>query len=370
MGSLFSHSYCIKHDRRDQRGTTTMNMLHHPKDFEYWQYNKQANIVYLSTVGAFFLMLPLFYLIGSLPVFLMNTFSAATALIAFYLNQKNMYAFASLLFIFVITAQSIAHTIILGLGIGFTYYFFNMSILIVFTNWSNKAKLIGVMMEAFALILVFFVAIDRAPIVVLEPLSRNIFHSLNVIFNISGVAHSAYLYMNLANSARLQLEDIANTDYLTKLYNRFSMNQTLAHQIQSRKSGLGILMIDIDHFKKINDRYGHLFGDEVLKHVANLIKQMSRSEDIVVRYGGEEFALFMEIDSIDSLKVKAERLRKAVEKNPIHHGGEQVHITISIGAHHEKVTSSLNLEACLDIADLLLYQAKANGRNQVVATQS
>jgi diguanylate cyclase len=347
-----------------------MRLLHRPNDFEFWQYNKQANIVYLSTIASYSFILPLFYVAGNMFIFYLNFLSLFIAILVYILNQKRVYALASLLFITTITTHTVAHIIVFGLGLGFTYYFFNMVALIMYTNWSNRSKLFGVLCEITVLVIVFQYSSMSSPITSITPLIGTIIHTMNVLFNIAGIGHSAFYYQNIVKTAKLQLEALANTDYLTKLPNRLSLNKSLDEIIKNESRGLGVLMVDIDHFKQINDTYGHLFGDEVLRCVSDVMKGLSREEDLVVRYGGEEFALFMEMNSLESLQDKAERLRTAIEETVITHSNKRVVVTASIGAYFKTTESQQSIEDCLRIADSLLYQAKDNGRNQVVALQS
>ena len=347
-----------------------MRLLNRPNDFEYWQYNKQANIVYLSTIASYSFILPLFYVAGNMFIFYLNFVTMFNAIVVFVLNQRRIYALASFLFIAMITVHTIAFIVVFGLGLGFSYYFFNMVALIMYTNWSDKSKLIGVLCEIAVLIFVFQYATTNSPITLVTPLLGTIIHTMNVIFNIAGVGHSAFYYQNIVKTSKFQLEALANTDHLTNLPNRLSLNKSLDEIIKNESRGLGVLMIDIDHFKQINDTYGHLFGDEVLRGVSDVMKGLSREDDLVVRYGGEEFALFMEMGSLESLQEKAERLRIAIEETVITHHNKRVVVTVSIGAYFKTGETQQSIEDCLRVADSLLYQAKNNGRNQVVALQS
>ncbi|MFQ1699838.1 GGDEF domain-containing protein [Loktanella agnita] len=124
------------------------------------------------------------------------------------------------------------------------------------------------------------------------------------------------------------------------------------------------LMVDIDHFKRINDTYGHMAGDAVIKAVATLLRDSVRPEDIVARFGGEEFMIFLHDHSADAGFHVAERMRQTVADAQISHGDLIVSVTVSIGGGLK--------EACADIsgaiqhADLALYQAKNDGRNRTV----
>ncbi len=154
---------------------------------------------------------------------------------------------------------------------------------------------------------------------------------------------------------------------LTEVYNRRYFLQRLGEEFERAKKGklnLSFLMIDLDHFKKINDTYGHLVGDVVLREVASLIKQSIREIDFVARYGGEEFSLILpDTDKAGAIMV-AERISGVVSKQKIRAFDEIVNVTVSVGvgAFPE---NTLHSDMLVEIADKALYQAKVSGRNRV-----
>lgn len=163
-----------------------------------------------------------------------------------------------------------------------------------------------------------------------------------------------------------QTRYLSLTDALTGLYNRRHFNAELEREfMRSKRYGgdLCIAIIDIDFFKKINDTYGHLCGDYVLKEVAYLILGNFRKTDMVFRYGGEEFVVLMTETSLENSLIPLERLRKTIENNNFIFKGEKIKVTISIGAETNHTEST---EEFLNNADKALYQAKQNGRNQTV----
>jgi diguanylate cyclase (GGDEF)-like protein len=167
-----------------------------------------------------------------------------------------------------------------------------------------------------------------------------------------------------------ELERLANTDYLTNLYNRRRFFQAaedeFAGAIRSRNP-ISITLIDLDHFKQVNDTYGHLVGDHVLVHIAKLIRTHCRVSDVAARYGGEEFIiLHPSIDRQNAFQV-AERIRKAVEATPFSLEGDEISLTLSAGVVDTKVGRDFKrIDDILGLADKALYRAKDAGRNQVV----
>ncbi|MUG91549.1 diguanylate cyclase [Scytonema sp. UIC 10036] len=166
-----------------------------------------------------------------------------------------------------------------------------------------------------------------------------------------------------------ELERLAHTDSLTGVWNRRYLF-TLVDQEFNRSlryhRPFAVLMIDIDHFKKINDTYGHTIGDEVLIVMAQTVLNCLRSVDFFGRIGGEEFMAFLPETDIDAAVATSERIRKTFEKLVISAQGQLVSITLSIGvATHKLGDETVNV--IIQRADKALYQAKNLGRNQVVA---
>jgi diguanylate cyclase (GGDEF)-like protein len=169
--------------------------------------------------------------------------------------------------------------------------------------------------------------------------------------------------------ANAVLQKLSTTDEMTGLRNYRYFKEALAsvhHQAQSFQKQYGVIFIDVDHFKKFNDRNGHPAGDQVLKGVAQLLKNMARNEDLPARYGGEEFVMLCRDTTASEAAVRAELIRNAIESHPFEHGEHQPlgRVTASIGVAGFSEHGS-TAEAVLQHADEALYQAKQSGRNQV-----
>lgn len=169
---------------------------------------------------------------------------------------------------------------------------------------------------------------------------------------------------------REELRSRAETDPLTGIANRRRFNQVL--QVECGRftrghSPFSLLMIDLDHFKDINDRYGHAAGDEVLRQVAQILLATLRSTDLVARYGGEEFAVLLTETRIEGAMVIAERIRAAVEERVLYVEGCEIALTLSVGVTSHNGERSEASEELLKRADDALYRAKAAGRNRVEA---
>lgn len=168
-----------------------------------------------------------------------------------------------------------------------------------------------------------------------------------------------------------ELRRLASSDPLTGVPNRRHFEERSAQIIAAREAtgrSVAVLMLDVDHFKNINDTHGHLVGDEVLKILARRCRDALRDRDLFARFGGEEFIALLPAPSFDEVPLTAERLRSVIASEPMNIGGIRIEVTISIGgAMGEAVPGSdaRLLEALITRADDALYQAKAGGRNRV-----
>lgn len=180
---------------------------------------------------------------------------------------------------------------------------------------------------------------------------------------VSGLFTFAFAYR--AAQQRDQLENLASHDALTGIFNRRTLVDELdraQRTFEREQHRCGILMLDIDHFKQVNDRFGHLLGDEVLIELANLLERNVRKNDRVFRYGGEEFVVLAMLPNHDGLVAVAEKLRSGVERDI--HAPDGHPITISLGG--AILRSGESIEAWFARADTALYMVKNSGRNRVI----
>jgi diguanylate cyclase (GGDEF)-like protein len=159
----------------------------------------------------------------------------------------------------------------------------------------------------------------------------------------------------------------ATLDPLTRIFNRKHFNQEIESEYsRARRYGrpLSMLMMDLDHFKKVNDTYGHPAGDYVLKQTANLVKDSLRAQDIFARFGGEEFALLLPETTNDNAFALGEKIRGRIQQSTYEYNAKKIPVTLSIGVATLK-TNHANWEDLVGEADRNLYSAKNAGRNRV-----
>lgn len=187
-------------------------------------------------------------------------------------------------------------------------------------------------------------------------------HICLIVYDVTEVAVNR---MQL-QKANVQLQRISRTDGLTGLLNRKTWENHLIQEFkrfQRYKHSTSLIMFDIDHFKKVNDGYGHPAGDEVIRHAAQTLLQNLRDSDIAGRYGGEEFAVILVDTDAAGALIVAERIRTAIEASSVHYEEFVLNYTISLGIC-ELSSKIRNSTLWIEGADKGLYNAKRGGRNQ------
>jgi len=184
-----------------------------------------------------------------------------------------------------------------------------------------------------------------------------------IIYDVTDVALNKQAFQE----ANGKLEKLSQIDRLTNLYNHEHWRECCAKEYKRQtrtKQPASLIMFDIDHFKKVNDNYGHPFGDEVIIGVAECLRNNMRETDLAGRYGGEEFTLLLVDTNLENAKLVAERLRIAIEELPFKYQNTPVKVTISLGI--AEITSNIpDYKAWIKMADLGLYIAKDTGRNKI-----
>jgi len=173
-----------------------------------------------------------------------------------------------------------------------------------------------------------------------------------------------FLMRFVINAYQHKLERMATTDKLTGLLNRHAFEIIIDQSFKDykrKKEPISILMLDIDYFKKVNDKYGHLVGDKVIQNIAKQTESQIRSSDALCRWGGEEFLVLLKNCDIDNAYVMAEKIRKTIKESAVDSSAEEVSVTVSIGIAQFKVSE--RLDELLLRADEALYRAKDRGRD-------
>ncbi|MFT5836142.1 MAG: diguanylate cyclase (GGDEF)-like protein [Sulfurimonas sp.] len=162
-----------------------------------------------------------------------------------------------------------------------------------------------------------------------------------------------------------KIRDMANKDFLTGAYNRryfFESGEPIYEKNKRKETSMAVAMIDIDKFKNINDTYGHDIGDIAIQEVKKILDNNLRTSDLMARFGGEEFCVFLENITIEDTKILFEKIRKAFEENVLDANGTKISYTVSTGVYYG---FSISLDEMIRLSDEALYTAKEGGRNRV-----
>ncbi len=197
-------------------------------------------------------------------------------------------------------------------------------------------------------------------------LPADIFLDINLIAAAVHISASGAFSLSLAyERSAARLRETALRDPLTGLYNRWSIQalpELIPHQGADGETAL--VLVDIDHFKNVNDNHGHIAGDAAIRHCADLIRRTFGDDSLMARIGGEEFIILLPGRDVHHAHCLAEMFRSAVETGPLSFGGKSIRLTVSIGISHGPVDTR-SFPRLLERADVCLYRAKAAGRNRI-----
>jgi len=335
-------------------------------------YRLYVALNYLSYLGfgAHALFIPLFFWIGVPELAIFNVFSTLLWALAYFLNHAAHHREA----IIIAAIESITHaalaTYFLGWDSGFHYYFLPI-ILFLFIN--HKQNILTIIIEAVIIFAGYlwlsvythdaeFAA--RASTSVLDGL-----RFMNIAVNFSAFAILGYFFRIASIRSEEQMELLATTDTLTGLFNRRKMLESIEQEVvryqRDQKSFL-LVITDIDHFKKFNDNYGHDCGDYVLQQVSLLMKDSLRQQDVVARWGGEEFLIMLPETELEGGILAIEKLRETLANTLYEYKGNQFSVTMTFGV--TVYDGRCDVDTCIKHADEVLYAGKRGGRNRVVST--
>ena len=286
---------------------------------------------------------------------------------AWVLNRYRRYSLSLLAMAAEVVVQSTVMVIVMGWSGGFQYYLLPGIPFILF-NIYLKDRFLLFLAFSFSLLFTGLYGLStRTTPGDFEPLFVMGMHYANIaicVFSLMVVSYCFRLATALNNDL---LREAAHTDFLTGLRNRRSMMDLLEQQrrlAEREGSSFGVLILDLDHFKTFNDRYGHDCGDYVLHEVAQIMQSSLRESDVVARWGGEEFLVMTPNTDARGAGRVAEDLRAAIQTRRLSFAGQALAVTATVGV----ATSSgrdRNLEATLKLADQALYRGKDLGRNKV-----
>ena len=253
-----------------------------------------------------------------------------------------------------------------GTGPFWTFVFITAA---VFLGGLQRGILSVILLLAAILVLAFYAQPDRYNVVYSTAFMKwfvGVYVALSILVFLNEYFRvGSYRHLLTTNQ---RLDALLRTDDLTGLYNRRHIMEHLAYEmlrLQRKGSPFSVILFDIDHFKKINDKYGHICGDYVLRCISLIAKEVLRNMDIIARIGGEEFLILLPDTHLHGSALVAERLRKAMADYQFSYEGLNIRVTISLGV--TEAIGDSQLEYLLQVVDENLYKAKQRGRNRMVA---
>ncbi len=261
---------------------------------------------------------------------------------------------------FELTGHNLLASWYLGSAAGFQYYIYILAVIPFFVFTYPRA----VYTARIAFVIALALLIDAHPAfayakITISATMLHALHHFNLLVFLSVLSLLSYLYAVHARTHQSTLEEGAARDHLTGLFNRRQISRRSARALETGRAG--VLLIDIDHFKRVNDTYGHACGDRTIVHVARLLRREEGEGVVAARWGGEEFLLLFERTDEAGLQRTAERIRRAVESDAVPLKTAVLKITVTVGGAVMREGESF--DDLLHRADRALYEGKNAGRN-------
>lgn len=325
------------------------------------------------------IFLGIFYKYNITPLYYYNYISIAvfTLLLLTVLKNKNIALIMILAAIEIMIHQSYTVKLI-GWEYGFQYYIIAIPALVMLGDFRHLAvPIVFSALSTLVLIIIYFYSLTHPPTFHLEEIKSGLY-----LFNLVSVAalitvfSGLFAYTSKQNESILlktheQLYITATTDSMTKLSNRMKTFDLIEDQIVRAKrtrKPFTLAIADIDDFKLVNDNYGHDTGDTVIVSIAQLMKNSLREQDIIGRWGGEEFMIILPDTNINDGKIVLEKLRNNIEKNSTIAKGTSINITITLGVAASNYAETI--DEIIKLADNALYEGKRSTKNCIVLAQA
>lgn len=336
------------------------------------------NVAFLMGLCIHACLIPVFLSLGIQVLVGFNAISVLLYLLCICLNQRDASDLAKILGICEVCAHAWLAVTLLGWGSGF-HYFILALVPLIFLNpsWNLFAKVVSLALLYGQYVFLLFRSRVVPPVVTIPPSQLDLLNGINICLLFGVIAGLAFSYTQaikasheLLLEANKKLELLATIDDLTHLINRRNMIQQIEYEmIRFLRSSrpFSLVLGDIDDFKQFNDRYGHDCGDFLLVQLADLMKTTLRMQDVISRWGGEEFLILLPETSLEEGQIAAERLRKKIEEAAFRYRGNDLSVTMTFGVctyHH-----GIEIDPCIRQADRALYQGKQDGKNQVRIAQ-
>jgi diguanylate cyclase (GGDEF)-like protein len=300
-------------------------------------------------------------------LFYLQLISIAVYPLCYFLSLRGHSKTVQALVLTDLLGHSTLATLIVGFDAGFQYYSWIL-LPLTFTNLelSQKERFWRALALCSVFLVIDWVFRQTTPLVQVSAAGIEAMRYFNIICFFTATTSSAAQFTKATTTAQEQLRHAADTDMLTGLLNRRRMSDKMLHiwqHARNSRHAIAVMLLDIDYFKSINDRYGHAVGDEVIAGVGTVLQQSVRRGDLVARWGGEEFLILLPQAPLTVAYEIAERIRAQINQITF---PANATIRVSATAGVAAWRPSESLDATIHRADTLLYLGKRGGRNQVV----
>jgi len=333
-------------------------------------YRNHIFLVLCLLVHIFFLIY--FFSIGVPILGIMNCISSIIYVILLVLFRHTGLFAISITYI-EIMLFSITNTTLIGLGSG--YFLYLIGILVLSYSVYQETKKLRTLFQILASFL-FLLSLPLSKItsLVIEDIRMDVSGHMNfILFCNMVITVVCILFLSITNSKEIEmaqerLKFVSEHDELTQLYNRSYIRQYFNEHRRRDDRRFSVIMLDIDDFKSVNDTFGHEAGDSALKYLAHCLSEMTRKDDMVVRWGGEEFLIFLKGCPLDKAIDIAEEIRESVCAQPYTKRKVPLFMTITLGV--SALVDNESYEKAINRADALLYQGKQCGKNIVMSEKN
>ena len=330
---------------------------------QFWQVLMRTCQIAAFVDITFFFM---FHFLRSPILAWVNVFSVIMYCAAYFCLKQKKARYATALIWSEVLIHAALGIILIGWGSGF-HYFLLIFIPAICLSSSYKTSLLLLVVLFLFYVGLYLFSWFIAPIQPINDIALKVVHVFNLSTVFVMLSYLSFFYLNTVRKAQKKLRVLAETDPLTALYNRRHMSYLGEKEMQRVNESnklLCLMLIDVDHFKKINDKYGHKVGDDVLIQISQLMQEHVRSHDLVSRWGGEEFLIILPNTTTQDAILSAERIREAfVDHDWQSTLGINLNPTISVGVTDLRPSDAMS--TAIARADRALYQCKSAGRNRV-----
>ncbi len=320
--------------------------------------------IYLFVTAIHIVFMPIFLWIDVPALTALNLLCIGVNSLTILLHLRGKLLPALLIKLPFVITLIVAAGMLLGNNIGVEYYFFIILFEFVISDLERRYKIIlsAILLGTFLIMLQWLFGL-WGTWTLGEP-AREMLHALNLMTTFILITYIALQVYIVSEITERRFRSDAYKDSLTDVYNRRAIIER-AESLWRQQGSFALLLLDADHFKQVNDSYGHSAGDKVLRHIAQLLQHVLRERECIGRVGGEEFLILLPDANVDEAVKIASRLREELASQPCRLGKRILSVTLSMGlawSHEEQLLNDV-----IDLADRRLYLAKSSGRDQIIA---